>query len=475
MLHRQPISDLRFQPAWTSVYHWLKDLIMAGRAPHWFFVVAFLVWQGAPGWAESYQFPPWREARFSQVVTNRATITVESASSQKLPILKLMIPVRPALPDQIQLELPIRHGLGAGRWQVGLNFRVSAGSALPVGLELDSENGQRLNRSDIVADKTWQTATLMVDLMEAQESVTLVVVPGASIQTLEFGDASITLLDKVAMPGPVGTAGGSAPAAGDITLMPRQATMHGSLRVETKGTTDDIGYWNNQRDYAEWKTTLGRGTYELILRTSSDKDPSDLEIACGDASVTSKIKGTGSWDSFVSTTVGRLTIPASGETSIVARPDPHGTWKTLNLASLILRPVGSVGSGDGAGIVLVPKQANLHGGLKLETNGGMDDIGWFFGMKDWVEWTTDIPRSGNYEVSISVSTPNVGADLQVEIGDQVLLGHIAKTGDWINFKPVVLGTMRLGQAGNTTVNVRPDPKGTWNAINIANVTLRPMP
>lgn len=122
---------------------------------------------------------------------------------------------------------------------------------------------------------------------------------------------------------------------------------------------------------------------------------------------------------------------------------------------------------------LVPGDASMHGGMKVEQKaGGVDNFGSWLGASDWVEWSFRAVRPGRYEVSAEVASPEASA-LDMILGTQKVRAAIAPTGDYAKFQKVTLGTIEVTAPGMATLQVK--PAGEWKPINLRALSFRPLP
>jgi alpha-L-fucosidase len=140
------------------------------------------------------------------------------------------------------------------------------------------------------------------------------------------------------------------------------------------------------------------------------------------------------------------------QTTTTIRPDTKGSY--------------TLGAGE----------AELHGDqLKQESQGGEPNIGFWDRADEWVSWKVKLDKPGTYKVTTSTASLNDDVEFIVEAGGQQLTGKAPKTSDWAEFRQAEVGQVKIEQAGEQTIKLRPKDTSTWKAINLRYVKLTPTP
>lgn len=122
--------------------------------------------------------------------------------------------------------------------------------------------------------------------------------------------------------------------------------------------------------------------------------------------------------------------------------------------------------------ILSAEAAELHGEqVNIEERGGQPNIGFWDNASDWVSWRIKVPAAGYFRVRIVAATPHNGASLLCQLGDGVVSGEIAETGDWDTFKATELGRLEIAHNGEQILKLRPASGTAWRAINVRALTL----
>ncbi len=134
-------------------------------------------------------------------------------------------------------------------------------------------------------------------------------------------------------------------ADGSVVLRAPDATIHGSSpQLETKGTTDDIGYWGTASDSVSWEFTIpAPGRYAVSAAYSCDAPAAGaaFRVEAGGQSVTGTTASTGSWDTFAAHPLGTLTFSQSGRQTLSVKPQATPPWIGIALRSVTLTPAGT--------------------------------------------------------------------------------------------------------------------------------------
>ncbi|MCF7849753.1 MAG: hypothetical protein K9M45_12960 [Kiritimatiellales bacterium] len=115
-------------------------------------------------------------------------------------------------------------------------------------------------------------------------------------------------------------------------------------------------------------------------------------------------------------------------------------------------------------VVLAAADARINGqGAHYEKNKDRNCIGGWKDLATWINWAADIKEPGTYSVSVATSMgESAETDYEVEVAGQKLAGQIVKTKGWDDFPPVVIGEIKIAEAGPCQVAVRPLKKtGTF--------------
>jgi len=127
-------------------------------------------------------------------------------------------------------------------------------------------------------------------------------------------------------------------ADGSITLLGSEAETHGNqLKYESGDGKDNLGYWMNPSDWAEWNFDVKTpGTFEVTAEIAA-QGSGRFFIRSGPGFVMGSAPNTGSYTKFTTVKLGTIDIGA-GRKSLSVRPIPEG-WQPFNLKVIRLTRV----------------------------------------------------------------------------------------------------------------------------------------
>ena len=127
-------------------------------------------------------------------------------------------------------------------------------------------------------------------------------------------------------------------ADGVISLKAIDADTHGAVAYESGEGRDNLGYWTNSADWAEWPVKITRpGKFHVTAEIAAQGSGS-FTVAAGGQSVSGTAPNTGDYAKFQTLDLGTLAIASPGLVTISVKPIADG-WQPMNLKSLTLTPV----------------------------------------------------------------------------------------------------------------------------------------
>ena len=126
---------------------------------------------------------------------------------------------------------------------------------------------------------------------------------------------------------------------GSIALPAVEAKLHGeTFRHEEGGPLDDIGFWTNPNDWAEWEFKVHTpGRFELSGIFAAP-GVGKFDLVVGAQTLRCMPPMTASYFDFKSAPLGEIEITKPGPVKLAVRPVKEG-WQPMNLKSLQLKPV----------------------------------------------------------------------------------------------------------------------------------------
>jgi hypothetical protein len=123
---------------------------------------------------------------------------------------------------------------------------------------------------------------------------------------------------------------------GSIVLPAIEAVCHGELKYESGHGRDNLGFWLNPADWAEFQFKVTKpGLFQVSAEVAA-QGSGTYRLIVGDKKLEAKAPNTGDYSKFQKVDLGTLDIPA-GKVTLEIRAVAPG-WKPLNLKSLVLTP-----------------------------------------------------------------------------------------------------------------------------------------
>jgi alpha-L-fucosidase len=126
---------------------------------------------------------------------------------------------------------------------------------------------------------------------------------------------------------------------GSIALQASEAQLHGkTLQYEVGGPLDDIGFWSNPADWAEWEFKVRKPGRFKVVAVIGAPESGTFDVCVGEKSIHCTSPATASYIDFKLAILGTVDVPSPGRTRLSVRPDTQA-WKPMNLKSIHLIPV----------------------------------------------------------------------------------------------------------------------------------------
>ena len=309
----------------------------------------------------------------------------------------------------------------AGTYQ--LNFSVAAlnASSFNVGV-----NGTTQTQYSFSGTGAWQSYTnTMQSVTLAAGTNTIKISPNGGSQ---FNINGITLT-------PTSTAGTPTTTVGASATVPvsSYSAIYNS-KLETQGTTQDIGYVSTSGAYVEYTLNVQTaGNYNIALGAAA-VSPASVNLTVNGASAANySIGSTGSWSSFA-TNSATVALPAG--TVTLRFTALNGTQ--YNLGGITVSQAGAASTGTvttvGASTTTVPVPSySAISNSQLETQGGTPDIGYVSTSGAYVEYTLNVQSAGNYNLNVATASTSAASFSVAVNGTGETTYNVNSTGSWSSF------------------------------------------
>ena len=127
---------------------------------------------------------------------------------------------------------------------------------------------------------------------------------------------------------------------GSITLSAIDAKIEGST-AQYESATDNIGFWTNPSDSVSWEFQVdkpGNYTVRVELACPQDTEGATYDVIIGDHSLRARVPATGSWSTFNTVEVGKITIDQPGKVTLRVKPIYMPGYAVMNLRAVHLDP-----------------------------------------------------------------------------------------------------------------------------------------
>jgi hypothetical protein len=131
-------------------------------------------------------------------------------------------------------------------------------------------------------------------------------------------------------------------ADGSVALRASEAALHGgTVQYESGGDHDNIGYWTDASDWAEWEFKLkSAGQFAVTAETAAEASGS-FEISIAGQKLRGESPVTGDYTKFVPIKLGTIDLSAPGRIVLAVHPIKEG-WQPMNLRSIRLERMSPI-------------------------------------------------------------------------------------------------------------------------------------
>jgi len=127
-------------------------------------------------------------------------------------------------------------------------------------------------------------------------------------------------------------------ADGTVVLPSSRASLHGStIQYESAGGRDNIGYWTEPEDWADWDFAVAHAGKFLVTAEVAAEAASSFEVSAAGQTLRSAAPVTGSYTTFQTVSLGTLDISKAGTASLAVHAVKDG-WQPINVRSVTLKP-----------------------------------------------------------------------------------------------------------------------------------------
>jgi hypothetical protein len=122
-------------------------------------------------------------------------------------------------------------------------------------------------------------------------------------------------------------------------LRASEAALHGgTVQYEPGDDHDNIGYWTDASDWADWEFKLKQGGQFTVTAETAAQASASLEISIAGQTLRGQAPATGSFTTFVPVKLGTIDLSTPGRIVLAVHPVKDG-WQSMNLRAIRLEPV----------------------------------------------------------------------------------------------------------------------------------------
>ena len=132
------------------------------------------------------------------------------------------------------------------------------------------------------------------------------------------------------------------PAKGDVRLQAKDARTHGkNLRYEAAPNKNTLGYWTNEKDWADWEFDVAKGgKYEVEIQQGCGKGSggANVVVEVDGQSLPLTVQDTGHFQSMIRRVIGQVEL-TPGKHQLSVKPQTKPGVAVMDLRQVVFRPV----------------------------------------------------------------------------------------------------------------------------------------
>jgi alpha-L-fucosidase len=127
---------------------------------------------------------------------------------------------------------------------------------------------------------------------------------------------------------------------GSLQLPASAAALHGStLQYESGGWHDNLGYWTDPGDWADWDIKTTKPGRFAVSASIAAQAGGSFNISMSGQTLHCTAPVTGNYATFQTVSLGVLNVASAGKVTLAVHPVAAG-WQPMNLKAIQLKPVG---------------------------------------------------------------------------------------------------------------------------------------
>ncbi len=130
---------------------------------------------------------------------------------------------------------------------------------------------------------------------------------------------------------------------GTIQLEAKTATTYSEMmRYEPKEEKNCLGWWVDEKDWAEWKfdvSSPGKFKVNIVQGCGADQGGSEVAVLINDKTLKFKVEDTGGFQNWKSIDLGTVEIDEVGEHKLAVKPLSKAAKAVMDVQKIVLTPV----------------------------------------------------------------------------------------------------------------------------------------
>lgn len=126
-----------------------------------------------------------------------------------------------------------------------------------------------------------------------------------------------------------------------LELLAKHATTWSeNMRYEPKPEKDCLGFWTDEKDFAEWEFKAAKaGRYKVSILQGSATGGSEMDVILGEQKLNFKVPNTGDFHKHAEVQVGEIEIKTPGVHHLSLKPKTKNGGAIMDVKKVLLQPV----------------------------------------------------------------------------------------------------------------------------------------
>jgi hypothetical protein len=113
-----------------------------------------------------------------------------------------------------------------------------------------------------------------------------------------------------------------------------------TFQYEVGGPLDDIGFWTDPNDWADWSIKVNRPGKFAVVAVIGAPASSPFDVVVVGQTIHCTGPATANYIEFKLAILGTIDVPTAGKTTLAVKPNKE-SWQPMNLKSITLIPTSA--------------------------------------------------------------------------------------------------------------------------------------